>query len=243
MRLALLTILALLALATGSAVAADPGPQKPRGAVPDPDAPAGAQWYWLPEERWVDQRWLPFEEDLLMAELGVDYAELIELLREARPLAETARDQGLPTTLLMDRLLAWSDARGPQQRELRRRTYKTLTQPHLGQHMFTHEFHNSSIQRAAPSIFGMTPERYVAEISTELVCPIDVGRRHGRTKLHVREQTLAALRASARRGVRRGWMPPGQGERFAHHQRIAVADWLTSNVHGVPIALLRGSAG
>jgi hypothetical protein len=238
-RLVLLVTLALL-LCTGSAAAVDLGPNKLPGAVPDPDAPAGAQWYWLPDETWVDQRWLPFEEERLMAELGIDYARLVELLREARPLAETAKDRGLPTSLLMDRLLAWSDAPGPQHRELRRRTYKTLTQPHLAQHVFTHEFHNSSITRAAPTIFGIAPDRYVDEMRTGLVCPLDVGRRNGRGKAHVRARTLATLRASAWRGVRRGAMPPAQAARFAHHQRFAVANWLVSNEHGTPIARIRG---
>lgn len=202
---------------------------------PDPAAPRGAPPYWLPEERWVDARWLPFEEARLLTELDLSYRQFLTILRAERPLAAVARRRGVPPSRLTAKLLGWRGRTGTPVTVLWSRTARVLTQPHLAAHMFTHSFHNSAIRRAAPSIFGISPERYLSEISTELVCPLDIARRRGRSRRTVQERTLAALRARNDLGVRRGAMPASQAAAFDFAARLAFDDWLVRNVHGKPL--------
>jgi hypothetical protein len=204
--------------------------------IRDPDAPPGAPTTWLPDERWVDARWLPFDEEQLRAELGfATYRQFHDVLVAERPLADVARLRGLSLSRLASTLIAGRGTRRVPPAELRRRTVKTLTQPHLAAHMFTHHFHNSAIVTAAPAIFGIAPARYVSLMQTQLVCPLDVGARRGRPRKTVQEAALAALHARNRRGVRRGATSAEQAAAFDFAARAAVDHWLRSNEHGVPL--------
>ncbi len=224
MRLVPLVVLLLLALAA------------PATAYhPDPDAPPGAPAVWLPDEPWVDHRWLPFEQRTLLEQLGVDYEAFHDVLVREQPLADFARERGLEPAVLVARLLAWRRNGATPLTEMRRRTWKVLTQPHLAAHVFTHHFHDSALVRAAPSIFGITPQRYDQLMTSEMLCPLDLARRYGRSRVAVQTRTLAALRAAQRAGVRRGAMPAAQEETFAFSARVAFTHWLTSNVHGRPL--------
>ncbi|HEX8123162.1 MAG TPA: hypothetical protein VF549_18060 [Solirubrobacteraceae bacterium] len=204
--------------------------------VPDPDAPAGAQWNWLPDEDWVDARWLPFDQQRLLDALGMRYDDFRDdVLRTEAPIAAAARRRGLTVSALATRLLAGRRPTRTRLRELRRRTIKVLTQQHLADHVFTHNFHNSAITRAAPAIFGISSGAYLGTMRTKLVCPLSLGRRYGRSREHVETATLAALRARNRAGVRRGATTARQAAVFDFSARAAVVHWLLSNEDGQPL--------
>ena len=57
-------------------------PAKPQTASLDSDAPPGAPPHWLPNERWVMQHWLPYDEQRLFSLLGVDRGVIWRQLRD-----------------------------------------------------------------------------------------------------------------------------------------------------------------
>src|SRR4051795_897290 len=68
---------ALLALVAALLLAA------PASAT-DSDAPPGAPAHWLPDEQWVWQHWLPYDEDRLYSLLHVTRGQLWQQLRDDR---------------------------------------------------------------------------------------------------------------------------------------------------------------
>jgi hypothetical protein len=84
----------LLAFAAPAAAQA-PGPAKPQTQSLDSEAPPGAPPHWLPNERWVMQHWLPFDEARLYALLHSSRGEVWRWLRDdTRTLADLARERG-----------------------------------------------------------------------------------------------------------------------------------------------------
>ena len=86
----------LAAAATAAPAAAQVQlPAKPQTASLDSDAPPGAPPHWLPNERWVMQHWLPYDEQRLYSLLGVDRGVIWRQLRDdTRNLAQLAEQRG-----------------------------------------------------------------------------------------------------------------------------------------------------
>src|SRR4051794_24053046 len=81
----------------------------PAGApARDPDAPPGASDRWLPAEDWVMLHWLPFDELLLYAKLGLPRERVLGWMRDDRrhTLAQLAERRGLPAPRLARELVA-----------------------------------------------------------------------------------------------------------------------------------------
>src|SRR4051794_23525100 len=73
-------------------------PTVARAAVPDSAAPAGAPPTWLPKERWVAERLLPFDEARLYALIGLDRVQVHnDLEQTGRSLNEFAAERGVDT--------------------------------------------------------------------------------------------------------------------------------------------------
>src|ERR1700709_2411255 len=68
---------------------------KPQTKSLDTEAPAGAPPHWLPNETWVMQHWLPYDETRLYPRLGGDRGDVWRWLRDdPRTLAQLAQRHG-----------------------------------------------------------------------------------------------------------------------------------------------------
>src|SRR5438874_1788542 len=104
----LVIVCALMTLALGGAVA--------RAA--DPDAPAGAPANWLPNQPWVLDHWLPYDETRLFRILRVDRKQLLAWQRdESHTLADLARLRDVDPRMLPAQLVG---PRGDRPRALYR---------------------------------------------------------------------------------------------------------------------------
>lgn len=199
------TVAALILAAAACLVAAVPA------VGHDSLAPRGAQHSWLPDDAWVMQHWMPFDETRLYAAIGIDNVALERWLRDDhRTIAQLARRRtGTGPQELADHLVAPApSARRP---ELRRRTIRVLTQGHLAQHMLYHYFHIVDIRRSTRRIYGLR-WRDVVKLRLRGLTPIQVGRAGGRSRSQVRGGLRRALRAQGERGVRLGATTPDQAD-------------------------------
>ena len=104
-RLAGALVVALLALAPGSAPAA--ALHSPDDLAP-PDAPA----HWLPPEPWIYNHWLPFDEQRLYRVLHITRVQLWTQLRDDhRALAGLAARHGYREPAAPRRAASWPGAR------------------------------------------------------------------------------------------------------------------------------------
>src|SRR4051795_8158574 len=105
MRWGLLTvILVLLAAAPASAQT------KPQTKSLDSEAPPGSPPHWLPNETWVMQHWLPYDETRLYSLLGVTRGDVWRWLRDdTRNLAGLAAEHGYanPQVLARELVAPW----------------------------------------------------------------------------------------------------------------------------------------
>jgi hypothetical protein len=196
----------------------------------DPDAPPGARADWLPDEQWVMERWLPFDQTRLQERLGVGYAELARHIDYGRSLKRLVESRGHSARALARELARWRAPKGAKvsRAEIRRRVWRVFTQPHLADHMFFHNFHSWSIPRHAKRIFG-TPRACQQRLTHQHgLTPAEIGRRFGRPEAKVRSATLRTLAATGRRGVRAGAMPRSHLRAHTFHQRHAATTWLRS---------------
>src|SRR3954463_6766864 len=131
-------VVGLLACAAPAAAQA-PVPATPQTQSLDPQAPPGAPPHWLPNERWVMQHWLPFDEARLYALLHSSRGEVWRWLRDdTRTLADLARAKGWdPAALARELVSPWNGTlRDPRKlATLEARALRTLTQGHLSQHI------------------------------------------------------------------------------------------------------------
>ena len=131
---------------------------KPQTKSLDSEAPPGSPPHWLPNETWVMQHWLPYDETRLYSLLGVTRGDIWRWLRDdTRNLAGLAALHGWEAHALARELVApWQGKlREPGRMALlESRALRTLTQGHLSQHMFFHSLHQDAIPDAAPEIFG-----------------------------------------------------------------------------------------
>ena len=224
----------LLALLTCLAVPA-------AAAAQDPDAPRGADPSWLPNEEWVNLRWLPWDEDRLYRLLRTDRGEVFRWVRidAHNSLWRLARRKGVRD---LDRLAArLVEPRrrvvGPRMtRVLQRRARRTLTQAHLGQHLLFHDLHQTAISDRAERIFGVPRLQAFYDLRRAEVSPLQIGELFGRSRVELAQGCVRALRDAMRRGVRKGAISSGQADLMLGRQLSQVPRWLGQNRYNGPTA-------
>ncbi len=233
MRALLLAVVVLVAL---------PGVAHAQGAKPqttslDSEAPPGAPPHWLPNETWVMQHWLPYDETRLYALLGVTRGEIWRFLRDdTRSIADLARERGKdPHAVARELVAPWrGQLREPGRMALlESRALRTLTQGHLAQHIFFHSLHQEAIPSAAPEIFGTSTTRFRYLRRSEL-SPLMICRLNGRSRAHAQEAAERTLRAMAARGVDGQAMPAAQAQRLLARQLRQVPRWLQQTRYNGP---------
>ncbi len=192
-------------------------------------APEGALPHWIPNDDWVYEHWLPYDETRLYRLLGTDRGGVWRYLRDdaVHDLAQLAHRRGMSAGELADKLVAprRGDVSAKRLAQLRARAYRIVIQGHLSQHIHFHSLHQRTIQRHAPSIFGVTPERF-RDLRVEEHSPLDIGRMHGRTAVSMRSASAAALRRTVDHAVSGGAMTRAQGERLLRRQLAQLPRWL-----------------
>jgi hypothetical protein len=200
------------------------------GDTPDPIAPPGAPGHWLPSSPWVMEHWLPYDERELYRLIGSSRTEIVDhLASDRRTVAELARERGWAIGELASKLMA--TRRGisaAKRRKLRQRAIWTLTQGHLGQHMFRHSLHTNSLPKAYPSIFGVEASKQFMRLRLSGLSPYRIANRHGISGRRVRARAATVLRRSARRGVARGEMSGHQANVLVARQVGQLRRWLRS---------------
>lgn len=193
------------------------------GAQADPLAPPGAEPDWLPKEEWVQEHWIPYEQDRLARLLRTDITGLREWMRGDRPLAGLVRRRGLVPSRLAWRLVEpWRGRVSRRKlRELHERALRTLTQGHLGLHLFSHPTHSRSLNR----LYLQLHESHSAAARPGLSL-LDIAEAEGHSAAWLRRKTLRMLRRSARRGVRLEATPARQARRWLRFQEPAALKWL-----------------
>src|SRR3954470_6342586 len=241
----LCVIVLTLALAAPAA-AQTQAPAKPQTKSLDSEAPPGSPPHWLPNEQWVMQHWLPYDETRLYSLLGIDRGDVWRWLRDdTRTLADLAQLHGWePAALARELVAPWrGHLREPRRLAvLESRALRTLTQGHLSQHMYFHSLHQNAIPDAAPEIFGTSTTRFRFLRRSEL-SPLMICRLNGHSRAHAQKSAEATLRAMAARGVNGQAMPASQGQRLLARQLRQVPRWLQQTRYNgpPPLKLPRGS--
>lgn len=218
MRRVLALAAAVAVLATMPAIAHAASPPA------DPDAPPAASSRWLPQEQWVMQRWLPFDEQRLYRVLGTTRDDVNRWLADSkrRTLQDLARRQGISRTSLVRRLVGPRRAavnRAAYDR-LRSRTARVVTQSHLSRHALFHTFHTWATRNAVRRALGFSPRQWKHLRVGRGMTQAQILRRRGVPVERVREAILTALSRSYGRGVSRRAMSPAQVlEQLADAQR------------------------
>lgn len=201
---------------------------QPAGAQlrPDSNAPAGTtDPMWLPDEEWVMERWLPFDEDRLYTALRMTRVEVYWYLKPGYgSVADLARSRSIDTSRLARWLVSNREADVTRSafRILLARTRRVLSQRHLAEHLLGHPWHRWTIVRHMSEIFGPTYERMresgvpVEQIALHVDVPPDV----------LRTRILTRLRVSGQRGVARGEMSRWQAQTIARQDARQVQQWV-----------------
>ena len=194
----------------------------------DSEAPEDAAPYWLPNEPWVMEHWLPYDEARLHRLLRASRAELWGYLRnERRTLAAFASTRGWQPEGLARALVAqWRGRVSARQLELlRSRALRTLTQGHLAQHMLFHALHQRTLPEASARVFGVHGKEFVRLRRAQL-SPLHIAALNGRGGGAVERGATAALRATAHRGVRAHAVTRRQAELVLKRQLRYLPRWL-----------------
>jgi lambda repressor-like predicted transcriptional regulator len=194
-------------------------------------APPEAPHQWLPDEPWVKEHRIPFDERRLDRVLDLRGGELeAYLFDDHHTLAALAERRGISVDALADYLVAPWTGRVSEGRmaELRDRTVRLLTQGHLAQHVFFHIFHRFGLHPVAPRMFGVNAA-HLDRLRKRGFTPLQVASRHGGA---TRRAMIAALRrlvrARNRRAVamRESW--PSEARRMQARQLRLVPCWVRS---------------
>ena len=243
MRLVCAVIAGLLLLATSAAAQ---GPAKPQTTSLDSEAPAGAPPHWLPNEAWVMQHWLPFDEERLYALLHSSRGEVWGWLRDdTRNLAALARQRGWQPEALARQLVApWRGKLEDPSRLalLQSRALRVLTQGHLSQHIFFHSLHQNAIPDNAPAIFGVASREEFQTLRRSELSPVQICRLNGLSRSHAATSAEQTLRAMLERGVRGQAIPQSQADRLLARQLRQLPRWLQQTRYNGPPPLKRPRA-
>jgi Tol biopolymer transport system component len=211
---------------------------KPQTKSLDSEAPPGSPPHWLPNETWVMQHWLPYDETRLYSLLGVNRGDIWRWLRDdTRNLAGLAALHGYPDPHVLARELVapWQGHLKEPHRLpiLEARALRTLTQGHLSQHMFFHSLHQDAIPDAAPAIFGTSTTRFRYLRRSEL-SPLMICRLNGKSRAHAQATAEQTLREMVGRGVRGQAIPATQAQRLLARQLRQVPRWLQQTRYNGP---------
>ena len=146
----------------------------------DSHAPPGAPHRWLPDEHWVMDHWVPFDEARLHELFGIDNERVLTwLLNDHRTLNDLAERRGVDTHGLAQRLLSTrrDEVSDRQYAILLDRTKDMLSQGHLAQHVFFHVFHGG-VLTGHFEWFGVSHERWV-ELRLDRLTPRQIAHRNG----------------------------------------------------------------
>jgi Tol biopolymer transport system component len=239
-RLRVAPALALLIL-TGLALLAVLAPSS---RATDSAAPHHAPAHWLPNEEWVWQHWLPYDETRLYALLNITRGDLWRQMRDdMRTVGQLAERHGwksgtgaLASALVAPRRAEVSPARFKQ---LRSRALRTLTQGHLAQHIFFHSLHQGVIPDRAPKIFGVESTDVFQRLRRSELSPLQIARLHGRSSDQTLKAATAALRERARTGVRTGQTSAAQSAILLDRQLRQLPRWLGQTRYNGPPPLYR----
>lgn len=230
----------LIAVVLAVALAAPAHAQfaKPQTKSLDSEAPPGSPPHWLPNETWVMQHWLPYDETRLYALMGVTRGEIWRWLRDdTRNLAGLAALHGYPDPHVLARELVapWQGRlREPERMALlEKRALRTLTQGHLSQHMFFHSLHQDAIPDNAPEIFGTSTTRF-RDLRRSELSPLMICRLNGLSRDHAQTAAERTLRTMAARGVNGQAMPATQAQRLLARQLRQVPRWLQQTRYNGP---------
>jgi Tol biopolymer transport system component len=210
----------------------------PAAYAQDPIAPTGAEKHWLPPEPWVNDLWLPYEEQRLYRLLGRTRGEVFRWVRvdAHHTIAQLARRRGWTVARLAAALVAPRRGEVPASmlRTLRRRAALTLTQGHLGQHLLFHALHQTAIPNRATRIFGVRTREQFLKLRRSELSPLQIGELFGRARVDMQRGCVRALRDAAARGVRRGELPPRQARVMLDRQIRQVPRWLGQSRYNGP---------
>jgi hypothetical protein len=192
----------------------------------DSMAPAGELHQWLPNDRWLQEHWIPFDRRRLETALGLHGSDLESfLVNDHHTLAALARQRGVDVQRLADELVApWPAAR---RAELRGRTMQILTQGHLAQHVFFHVFHSLGSSTVAADLFGVSADELDA-LRLRRRTPLDVALEHGKDEAGLTAGLVRLLRSHRDAGVARGESWPAEADRMLARQVATLPCWLQS---------------
>jgi Tol biopolymer transport system component len=208
----------------------------------DPAAPHHSPAHWLPNEEWVWQHWLPYDEQRLYALLGISRSDLWHLLRDdTHTVGQLGEKRGWNSRRLANALVAPRRQSVPaaKYRELRSRALRTLTQGHLAQHIFFHSLHTAVIPNRASRIFGVSNTDELQRLRRAELSPLQIARLYGRSRAEVTSAAKAALEERVRAGVRGGDMPASQGAILLGRQLRQLPRWLGQVRYNGPPPLRR----
>src|SRR3954447_13868110 len=232
-----LCVIVLSLVVAAPAAAQTQAPAKPQTKSLDSEAPPGSPPHWLPNEPWVMQHWLPYDETRLYALLGIDRGDVWRWLRDdTRTLAGLARLHGWePAALARELVAPWrGHLREPGRLKLlESRALRTLTQGHLSQHMFFHSLHQDAIPDAAPAIFGTSTSQFRYLRRSEL-SPLMICRLNGKSRAHAQETAEQTLRDMVSPGVRRQGIPRADADPRRARQLRQVPRWLQQTRYNGP---------
>ncbi|MDX6715329.1 MAG: hypothetical protein QOH30_1887 [Baekduia sp.] len=210
----------------------------PSAQAADSLAPPGAQPHWIPDEGWVNLRWLPFDEDRLYALLHTTRGEVFRWVRvdATNTLAQFAARRGWKRERLVRALVA--PRRGQVSahvlRVLADHTRRTLTQGHLGQHILFHDLHQTAIADHATRIFGVKTQREFLLLRRSELSPLQIGELHDHTRVAMQRGIDRVLRASQALGVRYGQTSRHQADAQLARQLRQVPRWLGQSRYNGP---------
>jgi hypothetical protein len=179
-----------------------------RALAADSHAPPGAPINWLPPDDWVNEHWLPYNQNLLLRTLHMNTEDVRHFFlahatrRRIPPLSRLVRARGLSVSGLARHLVqaGLPHASGEHRAELLKRARWTLTQGHLMQHMLFHPFHDRALFYASRRIFGVSPEELGRRVNSGR-SRRQIGHAHGRSDRQMVAAIKAVLRAEERKGV------------------------------------------
>jgi Tol biopolymer transport system component len=229
-----------------AAPAAAQSPAKPQTTSLDSEAPPGSPPHWLPNETWVMQHWLPFDEERLYSLLHSSRGEVWHWLRDdTRNLAGLARERGWqPEALARELVAPWRGKLSEPSRLalLRSRALRVLTQGHLSQHIFFHSLHQNAIPDNAPAIFGVGSREEFQTLRRSELSPLQICRLNGLSRSHAATSAEQTLRSILERGVRGQAIPQSQADRLLARQLRQLPRWLQQTRYNGPPPLKRPRA-